>query len=50
MDEAVPTYGGSPIVLQTSFSSRFTKIAVDWQVQAADGNYYDIIFVGTGLY
>jgi len=47
MDESVPSYGGQPIIMQTSFSSRFTKIAIDWQVQAADGHYYDVIFAGT---
>lgn len=25
-----------------------TQIAVDWQVHAGDGRYYDVIFVGTG--
>lgn len=24
-----------------------TQIAVDWQVHAGDGRYYDVIFVGT---
>ena len=25
-----------------------TQIAIDWQVHASDGRYYDVIFVGTG--
>ena len=28
--------------------SRFTSIAVDWRVLAADRRRYDVIFVGTG--
>nr|KAG5703640.1 hypothetical protein BaRGS_002514 [Batillaria attramentaria] len=28
-------------------SAQFTKIAVDWQVHAADDRYYDVMFVGT---
>lgn len=28
--------------------AQFTKIAVDWQVHAADDRYYDVMFVGTG--
>ncbi|BFZ01983.1 hypothetical protein BsWGS_05022 [Bradybaena similaris] len=47
MDEAVPPAGGMPMVVFTSFKSKFTQIAVDWQVLAADGNYYDVMFVGT---
>jgi len=25
-----------------------TQIAVDWGVHAADGIYYDVLFIGTG--
>jgi len=28
--------------------SRFTSIAVDWRVLAADRRRYDVIFIGTG--
>ena len=48
MDRAVPAYGGEPILIQTSFQFRLTQIAVDWQVQAADGRFYDVLFIGTG--
>ncbi|CAH1797572.1 unnamed protein product [Owenia fusiformis] len=53
MDKAVPAYGGGPLLLQTSFVSRFTQIAIDWQVPAASEDnlnkvkYYDVMFVGT---
>ncbi|XP_050414612.1 semaphorin-1A [Patella vulgata] len=47
MDKAVPARGGAPILVHTSFTSRFTQIAVDWQVNSGKGRYYDIIFVGT---
>ena len=47
MHEAIPAYGGSPIITQVSFHSRMTTIAVDWQVKASDGKYYDILFLGT---
>uniref|UniRef100_A0A8W8HYD2 Sema domain-containing protein n=1 Tax=Magallana gigas TaxID=29159 RepID=A0A8W8HYD2_MAGGI len=30
-----------------NFRGRMTQIAVDWQVHAGDGRYYDVIFVGT---
>ena len=30
------------------YRSRFTSIAVDWRVLAADRRRYDVIFVGTG--
>ena len=48
MDRAVPAYGGEPILIQTSFQFRLTQIAVDWQVPAADGRFYDVLFIGTG--
>ncbi|XP_012942704.1 semaphorin-1A [Aplysia californica] len=47
MDEAVPALGHMPMLVHTSFKSKFTAIAIDWQVRAADGHYYDVIFVGT---
>ncbi|XP_064619130.1 semaphorin-1A-like isoform X2 [Lineus longissimus] len=47
MNGAVQAFGGKPILVQTSFTSRFTQIAVDWQVRAADRNYYDVMFIGT---
>ncbi|XP_059159975.1 semaphorin-1A-like [Physella acuta] len=47
MDEAVPSRGGMPMLVFTSLKSRFTQIAIDWQVLAADKQYYDVMFVGT---
>ncbi|XP_069137848.1 semaphorin-1A-like isoform X1 [Argopecten irradians] len=47
MDSAVPSFGGAPLLMKLSLKSRFTKIAIDWQVHAADNRYYDIMFVGT---
>lgn len=47
MNNAVPASGGAPLLLHTSFQAQFTKIAVDWQVHAADDRYYDVMFVGT---
>ncbi|PVD20103.1 hypothetical protein C0Q70_20597 [Pomacea canaliculata] len=47
MNNAVPASGGAPLLLHTSFKAQFTKIAVDWQVHAADDRYYDVMFVGT---
>ena len=28
-------------------SYRLTQVAVHWQVKAADGRYYDVLFIGT---
>ncbi|GFS02934.1 semaphorin, partial [Elysia marginata] len=47
MDEAVKPTGGMPMLVFTSFKARFTKIAIDWQILAADKHYYDVMFVGT---
>ncbi|CAG5118625.1 unnamed protein product, partial [Candidula unifasciata] len=47
MDDAVPSLGRRPMLVFTSFKSKFTQIAIDWQVLAADGKYYDVMFVGT---
>ncbi|XP_052696848.1 semaphorin-1A-like isoform X1 [Crassostrea angulata] len=47
MDPAVPSAGGSPLIVLPTFKGRMTQIAVDWQVHAGDGRYYDVIFVGT---
>ncbi|XP_041366908.1 semaphorin-1A-like isoform X2 [Gigantopelta aegis] len=46
MDEAVPTQGGAPLLIQSSFSSQFTQIAIDWQVHGVS-NYHDVMFIGT---
>ncbi|XP_078314286.1 semaphorin-1A-like isoform X3 [Crassostrea virginica] len=47
MDPAVPSAGGSPLIVLPTFKGRMTQIAVDWQVHAGDGRYYDVIFIGT---
>lgn len=47
MDQAVPAFGGSPIITQASFDYRMTTIAVDWQIKASDDRYYDVLFIGT---
>ena len=33
MDQAVPSFWGQPIVMQSSFKFRFTQIAVDPQIE-----------------
>ena len=48
MDSAVPTLHGRPLLMRTSLHQRFTKIAVDPQVRAADGTLYDVLFIATG--
>ncbi|XP_037082260.1 semaphorin-1A-like [Pollicipes pollicipes] len=47
MDAAVPALHGRPLLVSTSLRHRFTKIAVDPQVAAADGTLYDVLFIGT---
>merc|ERR1712223_520767 len=47
MDEPVPPFFGSPILIRTGLISRFTTIAVDPQVGTTEGKTFDIIFVGT---
>ncbi|XP_046574210.1 semaphorin-1A-like isoform X2 [Haliotis rubra] len=46
MDSSVPALGGAPLFIQTSFTSRFTQIAIDWQIRGVD-KYHDIMFIGT---
>ncbi|KAK3799080.1 hypothetical protein RRG08_051361 [Elysia crispata] len=47
MDEAVKPTGGMPMLIFTSPRAKLTKIAIDWQLLAADKRYYDVMFVGT---
>ncbi|ESO12714.1 hypothetical protein HELRODRAFT_159301 [Helobdella robusta] len=47
MDHAVPAYGGRPIFIHTGFELTLTCIAVDWQTQAANHRFYDILYIGT---
>uniref|UniRef100_A0A915B0J3 Sema domain-containing protein n=2 Tax=Parascaris univalens TaxID=6257 RepID=A0A915B0J3_PARUN len=45
-DDAVHNYFGAPLSIHSG-SDHFTQIAVDAQVRALDGRYYDVVFVGT---
>ncbi len=50
MDRAVPAFGGEPVLVHAGFNFRFTQITVDWQVKGADSRFYDVLFVGTGMF
>uniref|UniRef100_A0A0N5A982 Sema domain-containing protein n=1 Tax=Syphacia muris TaxID=451379 RepID=A0A0N5A982_9BILA len=45
-DDAIQNFFKSPVAIHSG-SDRFTHISVDSQVQAVDGRYYDLIYVGT---
>ena len=47
MNDAVPPFFGSPVLLRTGFNTGFTAIDVDAQVMAPDGSRFDVIFVGS---
>lgn len=47
MDDSIPPFFGSPVLIRTGLVSRFTSIAVDPQVGTTEGKTYDVIFVGT---
>ncbi|CAH0727335.1 unnamed protein product, partial [Brenthis ino] len=47
MDRAVPSFLARPILIRVSLQYRFSAIAVHPQVQAMNGNKYDVMFVGT---
>nr|ACN24613.1 semaphorin precursor [Hirudo medicinalis] len=47
MDRAVPTFGGEPAFIHTGFDFTLTSISVDWQLEAANHRFYDVIFLGT---
>jgi len=50
MDKAVPAYfGGSPLFIRANieYPSQWREIATDPQVKTADGQVYDILFIGT---
>ena len=38
---------GSNCVSGILYSYKMTSIAVDWQFRAADGRFYDVLFIGT---
>jgi len=48
MDDAVPALFSRPIFTRISLQSRLTSIAVDNQISGLKGQYYDILFLGTG--
>ncbi|CAH2050465.1 unnamed protein product, partial [Iphiclides podalirius] len=47
MDKAVPSFLARPILIRVSLQYRFSAIAVHPQVQAMNGNKYDVMYVGT---
>ncbi|XP_054715687.1 semaphorin-1A-like [Uloborus diversus] len=47
MDQAVPAFWGKPIVIYTGFKYRYTHIAVDPQIETANGKKFDVLFIGT---
>jgi len=48
MDAAVPALFSRPVFTRISLQSRLTSIAVDNQVSGLKGQYYDVLFLGTG--
>lgn len=47
MDQSVPPFWGSPIIVQSSFQYRFTHIATDPQIETVSGKTFDVLFIGT---
>ena len=47
MDQSVPAFWNSPVLVHNSFKSRFTAIAVDPQIETASGKTFDVLFIGT---
>lgn len=47
MENAVPAMFGRPILTRVSSKHRFTTIAIDPQIESLDGQFFDVIFVGT---
>lgn len=47
MDQSVPAFWGKPLVIYTGFKYRYTHIAVDPQVETANGKKFDVLFIGT---
>ncbi|RWS16880.1 Semaphorin-1A-like protein, partial [Dinothrombium tinctorium] len=47
MHLAVPFFWNGPVLIRTSMKFRFTKIAVDPQIETMSGQYYDVLFIGT---
>lgn len=47
MDRAVPSFLARPLLVRVSLQYRFSSIAVHPQVQAMNGNKYDVLYIGT---
>lgn len=47
MNEAVPSFFGSPVLIQTGLYTGFTALDVDPQVVTTDGSLFDVVFIGT---
>ncbi|XP_055317314.1 semaphorin-1A [Sitodiplosis mosellana] len=47
MESSVPALYGRPVLTRVTSKHRFTAIATDAQVEALNGDKYDIIFIGT---
>lgn len=47
MDKAVPSFLARPVLVRVSLQYRFSSIAVHPQVQAMNGNKYDVMYIGT---
>uniref|UniRef100_A0A5S6QA35 Sema domain-containing protein n=1 Tax=Trichuris muris TaxID=70415 RepID=A0A5S6QA35_TRIMR len=45
--DAVPSASKSPLLVMLGYSGKFTHIAIDPHVTAADGREYDVMFIGT---
>lgn len=47
MDKAVPSFLARPLLVRVSLQYRFSSIAVHSQVEAMNGNKYDVLYIGT---
>ncbi|CAB3240755.1 unnamed protein product [Arctia plantaginis] len=47
MNKAVPSFLARPVLIRVSLQYRFSAIAVHPQVQAMNGNKYDVMYIGT---
>lgn len=47
METAVKSMHKRPLLTRVNLKHRFTAITVDPQIRGLDGNFYDVIFVGT---
>ena len=47
INDAVPPFFGSPVLIRTGLNTAFTTLDVHSQVGAPDGAKYDVMFVGT---